>query len=296
MADKYNSPQEEALELALSTRLKIIEPNPDILSIVRACFVIANNLSKGEDLDWIEGELNGWPCSEDCPEYRAISLPLKYASRGSFENKKVRFSIEKLKHYIDRNEGIILYFEDDENRYNLRPDHCIEIMGLVLNKCLKFLTACILELHYSGKIQSIFEEIKKEVDLKIINLGEGINQELQSIYLNLISKNPVDKSKVADSCRRILKIVADKVFPPKIGAHLLKNGVELEVKDNQFLNRLICFFDEKDSKLTSSECLYLSNLNEEVQDDVHKEEISQEEASNIALHTYLVLYEALKYI
>ena len=290
MVIKYNSPQEEALELALSIRMKIIENGIDVLSIVRACFIIANNLSKNEDLKWIEGELYGHDVNQD---YREISLPKK-SGRG-FETKTLCHSITLFKYYLEKNEKTDLVYDKEENLV-LRPDHCQKIIDIVINKCLKFLTSCIKELHYSGQIQSIFDDIRKNVDSNLSKLDKDINNEIQSIYSNLTSPNVADKPKVADSCRKILKFVADKLFPAKNEFYKLKNGKELEVKDNQVLNRLICFLDTKDSKLVASECHYLSNLNREIQDDTHKKEISQEEASMIALHTYLILYESLKYL
>lgn len=290
MSIKYGSPQEEALDLALSTRIRIIEGNIDILSVVRACFIVASNLSKKEDLKWIEGELNG---HKENPEYREIKLPKKY-KRGEFESTKLKFPITTFKYYKDANQSLTIV--QPEGNLELRPDHCTEIIDFIINKCLNFLTECISEVHYLGYIQSIFEEIRKKVDSDIRKLGKEINQEMNSIYLNLISKNPADKLKVADSCRRILKFIANKVFPARENKYRLKSGIELEVKDNQFINRLICFFDEKEAKLTSSECHYLSNLNKEIEKGVHIKELSQEEASMIALHTYIILHESLRYI
>lgn len=291
MITKYNSPQEEALELALSTRLKIVEGTSDILSIVRACFIIANNLSKEEDLKWIEGELNGH--EKPSPGYRKITLPERLS--GKFRDTTLSFPITTFEYYRTKNENLTIVCKN-ENDLTLRPDHCTEMIDSIINKCLKFLTSCIKELHYSGQIQSIFDNIRKEVDSNLDELDKEISNEMQSIYSNLTSPNIVDKPKVADSCRKILKYVADKLFPARVENYKLENGKELEVKDNKVLNRLICFFDRKHSKLVSSECNYLSNLNREVQDDTHKKEITQEEASIIALHTYLVLYEALKYL
>jgi len=52
----FSSPQEEALEIAILTRRKILSESPEAYTIIRSCFVIAENLSKIEDLTWINGE------------------------------------------------------------------------------------------------------------------------------------------------------------------------------------------------------------------------------------------------
>lgn len=290
MENKINSPQEDALEIALTTRKKIIEGNSDILEVIRACFIVASDLSKKEDLEWIEGELSG---HKTAPGYRKISLP-RLGGSHEFIYEKLHFPISTFKYYRDNKKNLTVVCP--KHNLELRPDHCTEMIEYITNKCLKFLTECTSELLYGGYVQSIFEEIRKNVDSNLEKIDEKISQEMQSIYLNLRSQNPADKIKVAHSCRRILKFMADKVFPAKEGKYKLKNGYELEIKDNQFINRLICFFDEKNSKLTSSECHYLSNLNEEVEKGEHEAKISQEECSIMSLHTYLIINEVLKYI
>lgn len=62
------------------------------------------------------------------------------------------------------------------------------------------------------------------------------------------------------------------------------------------MNRLICLFDKSSLSIPFSEAIfiegYLRKVIGEAQDGVHIE-ISQEEASTIAIHTYLIINQTL---
>ncbi|MFA5070952.1 MAG: hypothetical protein WC511_01110 [Candidatus Pacearchaeota archaeon] len=287
--EKFESPQQEALEIALESRRKLLDGKEDIISVLRSCLVVANNLSKEEEIKWIKNELNGE--FNKIPSYRKISC---LNEDEKLEDCDVPFEIKLLYNY-SHNERMIKY-----GKITIRPVDCSRIIDGVTNKCLFFLNDSISELLYGGYIQSFFERIRKEVDKKIISLNSNIPQELESIYRNLISKNPTDYSKVALSCRKILKIIADKVFPAQEQKYKTKDGREWEVKDPNFRNRLLCFLDKNStSEISKSQCelmeKYLKDVVEETQDGVHKD-LSNYEASMIALHTYLIASEVLMYI
>lgn len=69
---KFSSPREEALEIALQTRKGILEGKLNAVSVLRACLVIANNLSKTDDEKWLRSELSGYMKSEEIPSYRNV--------------------------------------------------------------------------------------------------------------------------------------------------------------------------------------------------------------------------------
>jgi hypothetical protein len=57
--ERFSSPREEALEIALITRKNILSGNDDSLKILHACVVIASNLGKSEEVAWMNRELSG---------------------------------------------------------------------------------------------------------------------------------------------------------------------------------------------------------------------------------------------
>ena len=65
----FASPREEALEIALQTRKDILAGKSDTISTLRACLLIANDLSKKSSIEWINNELKGYGYDK-VPNYR----------------------------------------------------------------------------------------------------------------------------------------------------------------------------------------------------------------------------------
>jgi hypothetical protein len=65
--------------------------------------------------------------------------------------------------------------------------------------------------------------------------------------MNLTSTNPADWNKVAHSCRKMFKLLADKVFPSREEPYKMKDDKILEVDDPHFINRLYAFLDQETS-------------------------------------------------
>ena len=162
----------------------------------------------------------------------------------------------------------------------------------------------ISELQYGGIVEYLMEEIRKNTDEQLAQLDRKLTDETQSLYVNLTSTNPADWNKVGHSCRKILKLLADKVFPPREEPYQLKDGRTVEVGDPHFINRLCAFFDQKISggerKFLIAEIAYLeSYLRQVVEYDQmgeHKPSIEKFHANMMAIHTYLVTSEILKHV
>lgn len=181
----------------------------------------------------------------------------------------------------------------------------LEIMMLpIIDKCLFFLNDVISELQYGGTIQYLIEEIRNNVDEKLFSLDKNISQEVESLYLNLSSTNPADWPKVAHSCRRVLKFIADYTFPQREEKYKMKDDREFEVKDPNFVNRLCAFVDQKlngdKRKFLLSEIDYLESYLRQVveftQMGEHNKNITKSDAYMIATHTYLIISDIFKLI
>ena len=95
MSEKqFASPREEALEIALQTRKDILAGKNDSISILRACLLIANDLSKKAAIEWINNELNGYD-SDEVPNYRVNKFPV---FGGVFGAKQLGFKKYVLKY------------------------------------------------------------------------------------------------------------------------------------------------------------------------------------------------------
>jgi hypothetical protein len=211
----FASPREEALELAYQTRKTILTGNTDPVAILRACLVIATDLSKVSIAEWIAQELSGFKTKE-VPDYRIHSCPVFGGVYGTtemgFEEIKLWQPVHYLASYSKKHEDFVVSLKDDKKLY-VSPNRIDSTLAAIVDKCFQFLNATITELQYGGVVEFLMEEIRRKTDEKLATFDPKIAEETQSLYLNLMSTNPADWSKVGHSCRKILKFLADHVFP-----------------------------------------------------------------------------------
>ena len=125
---------------------------------------------------------------------------------------------------------------------------------------------------YGGVIEYLMEEIRQETDKKLSELDTRISKEAESLSNNLASDNPADWKQVGHSCRNIVKLVANRIYPEKEEPYKASNGKNHKVTGDRYINRLLAFLDQKttskDSGLLKTEMLLLANnleiLNEKI--------------------------------
>jgi len=301
---KFSSPREEALELGYVTRNNILNNQGDAVSILRACLVIATILNKKDTVKWVRKELSQYTASDDIPEYRFNSCI--YTKNGKkqedFYTFKNWYPVHLLMDYVKRSETIEAIF-DGNIVVHVTPLWCSIVLSKIIDYCLTFLNEVINELQYGGIVEYLMEEIRKNTDEKLATLDKKLADETQSLFMNLISTNPADWNKVGHSCRKMLKILADNVFPPKDEKYKMKDKREIEVGDPHFINRLCAFLDQKlsggERKFLISEIKYfesyLRQVTEYAQMGEHKPSIEKYHADMLAIHTYLIISEILKH-
>jgi hypothetical protein len=194
------------------------------------------------------------------------------------------------------------FLKDDET-YPVTGGQFNQILSGIMDKCLFFLNETITELQYGGTVEYLMEEIRKNTDAKLAKLDKKIVDEAQSLFLNLTSTNPADWNKVGHSSRKMLKLLADNVFPPQNQPYKMKDERELKVGDDKFINRLCAFLDQNlsggERKFLISEIKYfesyLRQVTEYAQMGEHKPSIEKYHADMLAIHTYLIISEILKH-
>lgn len=300
---KFLSPRDEALDIALKTRDAILSPNPDVVSVLRSCLVISSILRKSKDEDWVESELRGYSSDSKLPGYRRVSC--KYARQDELQDGFRDFNITKgIYTLVARiKTGKILRIDMGRGvKTLLDPMKLERIVGRITDRCLRFLNGAVSELQYGGIVEYLMEEIRNNVDDKLLKLDKSISDEASSIYTNLPSNNPADWSKVAHSCRRILIFVADKLFRPESEQYKMKDGSMIEVGEKNYINRLSAFVDQESKgdqqKFVVAEANYLKDylrqVLEPIQKGEHNKSTEKLDAEAIAIHTYLILSEVLK--
>lgn len=160
------------------------------------------------------------------------------------------------------------------------------------------------ELKFSGISDDIFSRLRTRVDSAVgKSVPESINK-FSSAYNNLLSENPEDWSNAVHSCRRILKDLADSLFPP-CEDKVIKAGKKPKViklgKDN-YINRLIAFIEtkttsEKFTAIVGSHLGFigdrLDSVVESSQKGSHATITTKEEADRYVIYTYLLVGDIL---
>lgn len=177
------------------------------------------------------------------------------------------------------------------------------VLAGIRNRIYEFLDNVILGLEYGGIPEMIFEDIRKEVDSKMVDLCPDAINKLQVAYENTSSTNPESWSHVASSCRRIINDVADTIFP----AHsqpVKVDGKEYAVTDEKFINRIIVGLKSKSTSKKTFEfnqsmieyvLAFLRNIQSYSSKGDHSK-FSKTDASRCVVYIYMLLGDILNTI
>lgn len=303
MEKKTPSPREQALIYASNARQRILENKHDVVSTLRACLVVASMLNKEDVKKWISNELNGYSKSQNVPDYRIFTCERfdKLGFSKGFETYDVRFGVHTLNNNLKMKKTMFVAKGSDS--ISVHAGILSQLLSTIVDECLFFLNEIIDELQYGGKVEYLMEEIRKNTDEKLAKLDNKLADEARSLFLNLTSTNPADWNKVGHSSRKMLKILSDNVFPAKAEKHKMKDGREIKVGDQNFINRLIAFLDKKvtgeERRFLISEIKYFESYLRQVtkyaQMEEHAPSIEKYHADMLAIHTYLIISEILKH-
>jgi hypothetical protein len=304
----FSSPREEALEIAIQTRRDILSAKSDASTILRACLLIANDLSKKDTADWIFQELSGYGI-EKVPKYRIHTCPV-YGGTYSvtlhgFKEVKLDYSVHYLLAHTKQSKSLLIALENAENdNITVSSNTIEETLNTIVDRCFQFLNETITELQFGGAVEFLMEEIRRKTDEKLATFDERIAEETKSLYLNLTSTNPADWSKVGHSSRKILKFLADNVYPPNEEKYTAKDGRILNVNDSCYINRLYAFVDQSfpsdEKKFIGAQMDYLESylrqITEYAQMAEHNPSIDKYHANMLAIHTYLIISDILRQV
>lgn len=156
------------------------------------------------------------------------------------------------------------------------------------------------QLKFSGISDDIFTRIRENVDKRIRKILPESVKRFSAVYNNLQSENPEDWSNAVHSCRRILKDLADVVFPPTEDRKLQVNDEEKVIRlgKEYYINRILTFIQEKSiserfSDIVGSHLKFIEDRLNSVLKAAHKGThdtiISREEADRYVVYTYLLI-------
>ncbi|MBA7653284.1 hypothetical protein ES703_61131 [subsurface metagenome] len=194
-------------------------------------------------------------------------------------------------------------------RLNIRTDLIVATKRLSERRSFihEYVLKKYSELKFSSIADDIFSRIRERVDIGIgKHLPDSIKR-FSAIYTNLQSENPEDWSNAVHSCRRILKDLADAIFPPRDPIIINIDGNEKEIKlgKEQYINRIITFIEEKSNsnsykKIVGSNLTFIEDRLNAVLEASHKGThdtiISKVEADRYVVYTYMIIGDILTLI
>lgn len=152
------------------------------------------------------------------------------------------------------------------------------------------------ELKFSGITEGIFEKRKLSIDNYLLkNLPETLGK-FVSAYENLRSKNQEDWANAVHSCRRIIKDIADFLYPP-CEEEIEVNGKKYKLNEERYIMRLKQFIKQKSSsekfiEIVGSHLDYIGDRVDSIYEATTKGShavINQDEAERYVIYSYLLL-------
>ncbi|MER6792131.1 hypothetical protein [Amycolatopsis mediterranei] len=177
------------------------------------------------------------------------------------------------------------------------------ILSRIEDRIYLFLVRTEAQLLLGRTSSDIFERARTFVDSKLAELAPEPLEQFQAAYKRLQEGDIEARSHALTSCRRIIKTVADLVYPPKKEPVKGFDGKERILNAEKYIGRLLQYITETigphgSAKVVSAtlESLgrRLTNLNELSSKGVHAD-ITADEADMCIIQTYLLIGEVLRY-
>jgi hypothetical protein len=156
------------------------------------------------------------------------------------------------------------------------------------------------ELKFSDITEDIFTKRRLFVDEKLAEISPEAVRRFVSVHDNLRSNNSEDWANAVHSCRRILKDIADELFPPQ-SEPIMVGDKPIKVGEEQVINRLIQYVNSKSQserfkELVGSHLKYIGERLDSVYGAANKgthAEVSLDEAERYIIFTYLLIGDLL---
>lgn len=162
-----------------------------------------------------------------------------------------------------------------------------------------YATDVYLAIELGDIAQDIFEGTRDEIDNFIRVHAPRAAEKLIAINERMAENSTESRTSALTSCRRLLMVVADSLFPPREIDWIDANGKPRKVGVEQYKNRLIAFISEStpsegNASILESDLAYLAArldaIYEKTCKGVHVD-VSRQEARLAVIHTYLFIGE-----
>ena len=319
---------DQALEISLKTRNAILFGNSTIEKNLQGFYTVAQILGREKNMRWAKSELQGY--ASDYPDYRKNVVRNFFCNQTNLDellddttlNSKCPLSVNIIEKILDEKQKYTLIYVLTETdfkhikdyfkmHYTTKNIHSItkentsweynltalnEIINLVKLALIDRLNEMIAEITYGKIPKGIFQRFQNNVNAILTDSNSSAISALNIAYEGLgQSEDPERISNVAFGCRRLIKAVADQLFPPQEDQYKTKNGESFKVREEQFLNRLQAYVDSVDSpnrKFLVRKIQLLRDLYGEVPESINKgthSTIKNSDAEMLVIYTYIIL-------
>ena len=313
---------DRALEMANKLQNEILFEGKEFVDCLYGFLTIAELLQRNDDIKWVKFEFEG---GKNTIKYRKCTVKIlqnnnvvKMKNHEFFLEMHLIASYHALKSLVDgtKKEYVefnvkykdIKQFQEKTNEHLNNEQVVIIVNKLEIKEILiktkkemvSRLNKIIHEISYGKKPNEIFVNFQKLVNQKISDSNPKLIEELVEKIENLGQiENPEKASHVAFACRRLIKAIADNLYPAKNEMYVMKGGRELKVGDGNYLNRLTAFIDSCNSenkKFLFKKIEFLKDLYGEMPESINEgihQNISNRGAEMIVIYSYLFLGEII---
>lgn len=192
--------------------------------------------------------------------------------------------------------------QQERNNIALTIRSTTERIEKVKSKIYEYILSVNYELKFGDITEDVFTRKRKSVDTNLKDICPEAIQKFISVYENLKSNNDEDWANAVHTCRRIIKEVADSLYPPSnTPIQLPGSGKSIKVGEDQYINRLIQYINskstsEKFSAIVGSHLKFIGERLDGVHEAANKgthAEVTLDEAERYIIYTYLVIGDIL---
>lgn len=121
----------------------------------------------------------------------------------------------------------------------------LEVLERIRFRVYSYLCQCERVLGFATGASSVFDRYRARVDAHLEKLAPEVLEQLTAAYRRTKEGDAEALSHALTSCRRMLKSVADIVFPAQDKPFIGRDGKERAVGPDQYLARLWAFIDKQ---------------------------------------------------
>ena len=316
----------EAIELAEQILKNIELSEISLENIAMKTSRLARILNDFDIVDIMKYEVGGYPSSPNGVNHRIFELGRRsgrvykrknddnsiteaiYTESISILENRIRTFEETIKSLPTGNSGdpLVILNKIRTERKGIRNRFTEDSEKLGRRKIViyNYVSSKYYELKYSGIADDIFSRIRLGVDNKIIEIIPEAVKIFSSIYENLKSENTEDWSNAVHSCRRILQMLADNLYPPCEDITIKDGDKKKQIKlgKDYYINRLIQYISSHSESaryndLVGSNISYigdrLDSIFKAAQKGSHSKIQTKEEADRYVLYTYMIVSDIL---